>query len=499
MAGHALGHIRAMTHRRSALGALLSLLPVVWLLSATASAATLAFTVTTSEPVVVTGTPRIAIDVGGLMRYATYASGSGTAALSFAYAVQPGDFDANGIALVSPIDLDGGTIADLVGTPPGALTFTLPDTSTIKIQTYTAAFATSPITNANANVVSFTIAKAPTNASFSFTITSSGGSGSVTGSGTIGGLSHTVSAVDVSALPSGTLTLLVTVSTAAGGTGAARMATATPTFTGALDSLPASAASFSIRRLSSAYAGPLLRVRRSSDNAQQDVPATVAGNLDASSLASFCGASSCFVSALYDQSGNSRDAVQATAGNQPRIVDTGSTEVEGGRPALRFAAAGPYLAAPAIPGQSVQGTFNVVTRVTDTTVNRHVIGDRLSIGAGGRVIRAASNAIYTGFNVGGAVVTLSGSSVPQRILSIFSDASGMTGTVDGALRLGGTSSVYQVSGVPFWIGGGGPGQSVVGDWIGTVSEATVFNITLTTAQRQTLERNQGAYFGIAVP
>jgi hypothetical protein len=105
----------------------------------------------------------------------------------------------------------------------------------------------------------------------------------------------------------------------------------------------------------------------------------------------------------------------------------------------------------------------------------------------------------TGFNVGGAVVTLSGSSVPQRILSIFSDVSGMTGTIDGVLRNGNTSSAYQVSGVPFWIGGGGPGQSAAGDWIGTVAEANVFNVTLTTSQRQTLERNQGAYFGITVP
>ena len=96
------------------------------------------------------------------------------------------------------------------------------------------------------------------------------------------------------------------------------------------------------------------------------------------------------------------------------------------------------------------------------------------------------------------VVTLSGSSAPQRILSIFSDASGMTGTIDGAFRNGNTSSAYQVSGVSFWIGGGGPGQSTAGDWIGTVSEATVFNVTLSTSQRQALERNQGSYYGITV-
>ena len=475
-----------------------ALLMMLLLLTTPAAAATLNFTVNASEAVTVTGTPRLGIDVGGITRYATYASGSGTTALTFAYAVQPGDFDANGVTLASPVDLNGGNISDIAGNPASALAFTLPDTSALKVQTYTASFTTSPITSANANAVSFAVAKAPTGASFSYSITSSGGAGTVSGSGTISGATHAVSNVDVSALPSGTLTLSVTVSTAAGGIGAAKTATATPTFSGVLDSLPASAASFSIRRLSSSYTGPLLRVRRSSDTAQQDVPATVAGNLDTTGLASFCGASSCFVSALYDQSGNGLNAVQATVGNQPRIVDAGSTEVEGGRPALRFAAAGPYLAAPAIPGQSVQGTFNVVTRVTDTTVNRHVIGDRFSIGSGGRVIRAASNAIYTGFNVGGAVVTLSGSSVPQRILSIFSDASGMTGTIDGAFRNGNTSSAYQVSGVSFWIGGGGPGQSAAGDWIGTVSEATVFNVTLSTSQRQALERNQGSYYGITV-
>jgi hypothetical protein len=198
---------------------------------APAAAANLSFTVAASEPVTVTGTPRIAIDVGGVTRYATYASGSGTSSLTFSYAVQPGDFDGNGIALASPVELNGGSIIDVAGNPASALTFTLPDISAIKVQTYTASFTTSPITNANANAVSFAIAKAPTGASFSYAISSSGGAGTVSGSGTVSGATHTVSNVDVSALPSGTLTLSVTVSTAAGGTGAAKAATSTPSFT----------------------------------------------------------------------------------------------------------------------------------------------------------------------------------------------------------------------------------------------------------------------------
>ena len=200
--------------------------------SASALAATLNFTLTTNKPVTVTGTPRLAIDVGGVTRYAGYVSGSGTSQLTFGYAVQPRDFDANGIALVSPLDLNGGTLTDSQGNAATNLGFTAPDTSGIRIQTYTASFVTSPINSANANAISFTIAKAPQGATYDYTLTSSGGGGSITGSGTITSASQTVSGVDVSSLPPGTLTLSVTATTASGGTGAARQATA------ALDALP---------------------------------------------------------------------------------------------------------------------------------------------------------------------------------------------------------------------------------------------------------------------
>ena len=210
----------------------LALLASVSLLTAPADAATLTFTVTTSKPVTVTGTPRLAIDVGGVTRYATYASGSGTSSLTFSYAVQARDFDANGIALVSPLDLNGGSLVDGSGNPATSLGFTLPDTSGVRIQTYTTAFTTSPITSANQSAVGFTIAKAPQGATYDFTITSSGGAGAVTGSGTIASNAQAVTGVDVSGLPAGTLTVAVTVTTVDGGTGALRQATA------AFDGLP---------------------------------------------------------------------------------------------------------------------------------------------------------------------------------------------------------------------------------------------------------------------
>jgi hypothetical protein len=221
-----------MTSRHRWLHHALGLLSLVCVQSSSAIAATLDFTLTVSEPVTVTGSPRIAVDVGGVTRYADYTAGSGTSTLIFSYTVQAGDFDANGIALVSPLDLNGGSFTDSIGTVATNLSFTAPDTSGIKIQTYTVAFTADPIASASANAVAFTIAKAPIGASFSYTITSSGGAGSVAGSGTIGASPQTVSGIDVTSLSPGTLTLAVIMSTAAGGTGAASQDSAT------LDSLP---------------------------------------------------------------------------------------------------------------------------------------------------------------------------------------------------------------------------------------------------------------------
>ena len=97
------------------------------------AATSVPFTINMSEAVTVTGTPRIAVDVGGVTRYATYTSGSGSAALVFTYAMVAGDVDLDGVSLSSPIDLNGGTITDLNGNPQTDLTFTVPNTSGIKI------------------------------------------------------------------------------------------------------------------------------------------------------------------------------------------------------------------------------------------------------------------------------------------------------------------------------------------------------------------------------
>lgn len=100
--------------------------------TAAQAAIAIPLTVTLSENVTVTGTPRIPVDIGGTTRYALYTSGSGSNTLIFTLSPQAGDVDLDGITIAASIDLNGGTINDIAGNA-AALAFTPPDTSGIKI------------------------------------------------------------------------------------------------------------------------------------------------------------------------------------------------------------------------------------------------------------------------------------------------------------------------------------------------------------------------------
>ena len=75
------------------------------------AAVNIPITVNLSEAVTVTGTPQIAVDVGGTTRQANYTSGTGTNALTFTLAPQAGDVDLDGVTVSSPIQLNGGKMS----------------------------------------------------------------------------------------------------------------------------------------------------------------------------------------------------------------------------------------------------------------------------------------------------------------------------------------------------------------------------------------------------
>lgn len=130
---------------------------------------------------------------------------------------------------------------------------------------------------------------------------------------------------------------------------------------GLLDTYTGAAAAYSLRRLSIAYTGSAIRVRRASDNAEQDIGFN-GENLNTSALTSFCSGTNGFVKTWYDQSGNARDATQTTAANQPQIVSSGSVITLNSKPTLKTGQNG-FMSTTGTPFNSTQTSIITVAKL----------------------------------------------------------------------------------------------------------------------------------------
>lgn len=109
-----------------------------------------------------------------------------------------------------------------------------------------------------------------------------------------------------------------------------------------LDSYGSADTAYSLRKLRTVYAGFAIRVRRSTDNTEQDIGFSK-NILDISSLLAFCGGGNGFVTVWYDQSGNANHITQTSATSQPQIVASGVILTVGGRPTVLFDGTNDYM------------------------------------------------------------------------------------------------------------------------------------------------------------
>ena len=79
-------------------------------------------------------------------------------------------------------------------------------------------------------------------------------------------------------------------------------------------------AAFSLRKLNSAYAGSCIRIRRASDNAEQDI-GFVSDVVDTAAIVSFASGSVASIITVYDQTGNNRNRNTSIAVRQPLIMN----------------------------------------------------------------------------------------------------------------------------------------------------------------------------------
>jgi hypothetical protein len=89
-----------------------------------------------------------------------------------------------------------------------------------------------------------------------------------------------------------------------------------------LDTYTGATFALSTRKLRNSYNGSAIRIRRSSDNTEQDIGFLSDGNINASSITSFCSGTTCSVVTWYDQSGNEKNFTKRSGVNAPTIGST---------------------------------------------------------------------------------------------------------------------------------------------------------------------------------
>jgi hypothetical protein len=231
---------------------------------------------------------------------------------------------------------------------------------------------------------------------------------------------------------------------------------------------------------------------------QRNVPETIAaiGELDAEALLSFVGTGNGFVRTWYDQSGNFRHATQTLVLGQPRIVSNGVIETQNGRPTVVQTTADQTL--------PIIGSFTGSTSATGVFVFRQLIGNA---GAHGFRFQFGGVNNHAPWLDGNAYDSFF-SSIRQVFnnYGLASSPSTNTLTIHTARQTGTALQVFkngtQIDGnktVSFQLPDA-PSLFTLGASGGTaaVSEAIVFGTAISTTDRQTIERNQGQYYGITI-
>jgi hypothetical protein len=187
-----------------------------------------------------------------------------------------------------------------------------------------------------------------------------------------------------------------------------------------LDNFTEAGAAYSLRKVRSAYTGFAIRVRRSSDNGEQNIGFDGSGNLDTTSLLSFVGSGSGFVTTWYDQSGNSKDAQQSTASRQPNIVINGTLRTQGTRPSFYFDGVDDYFDCGYVNGGIKPGTFStwISANITDASQSRAILSSGNSGGQG-----------ITGYNQFGIH-----SSIGYKMFGVAGDGDWVNNTESGFYR-----------------------------------------------------------------
>lgn len=273
-----------------------------------------------------------------------------------------------------------------------------------------------------------------------------------------------------------------------------------------LDLYPNSTAAYSLRKLTNAYSGSVIRVRRASDNTEQDI-GFVSNVLDTASLLSFCAATDGFVVKWYSQVGGSTmDVIQNTAIKQPKIVIAGVLNTLNGKPSIQYRVATPtansnsLVTASGVTVQSGDFFTYAVALTTTIATNAAIVDQDDQVTPNGRIAQY----IYRGgasirillFNTAGSFTNVAYSSftaATQKLFSSWKSGTQLSVGLNTANNMQTFSGTQRTTVVKLTIGAGNNGTADFHD--GEIQEAVTFSVS-NVANRTNIFNNINAYYVI---
>lgn len=255
------------------------------------------------------------------------------------------------------------------------------------------------------------------------------------------------------------------------------------------DGLSASAGAWSISRdLTSTNSVDAIRVRRESDNTEQDIGYS-SGVLDQSALTTFVGSTNGFIVKIYDHSGNARDLTETTASDQPIIVSAGVVETKNGQPCAVFDGAGDRVTASWTEGHPTSRSF-VFSQETWVSVSWLFGGTGKEASVWQQ--EGGSPTLTIGVYSSGRLNITGPALGSQGIIQATFNGTSQRGRVNGASFSSATAPAANTNPNGLMIGR----YYAVGGWSAemTFQEGVVFDELTSDTNMDTIRSNQNAYY-----
>lgn len=264
-----------------------------------------------------------------------------------------------------------------------------------------------------------------------------------------------------------------------------------------LDLYPNAAAAYSLRKLRSGYTGSAIRVRRSSDNTEQDIGFTSTGDLDTTALTTFVGANNGFVTTWYDQSGNGNNATQVDSTAQPVIFSGGTVVNVNNKPAIDFDGLNDFFTTTNYFNSNPVSLFFITKLDDPTNTNKNGIfnANTSQIFASSNGIRLDNFSGNSRWGVNGTFLIASNTSTTIQLRSAFANSISNDLYVNNSLLITGSGSTPNFTSVTN-TNIGRMFDSVYLD--GIIQEAIIYNSNQ-SPNRIGIKTNINSYYGIYNP